>query len=540
MKNKKIISATVIALLAPTLLNCQVALAEATNTQEAVATPEVTAVSETDETTASSKEEVVVPETSESEATTESSVPTAPSETQDSETATSDSTPQANEAGKDAAATKDIAVLDPEVGDVVINVLPTLSVPKGSSFNAMDGVSAYDNVNKKDVTSDVKYTIQYQNGPASFITVPTVDTNTEGSYWITYKVSTDKGTAEVTRWVMVVAENVGMYSVSVPNLTLPKNADLAAAIESNAVVKDAYGKIIPSADAELFIGGQYSTSEVGTFTVEVGILSSEYNTVTTTSTTVTIVDPVKINAADKEIFVGDNFDAANYATATGLDGSGNTVTLPAQLVSGSVDTTTPGIYNLEYKAEDSFGNTATKTVTITVSEKTVAKASVTAEDKVMYVGDKLTKDMVMDWATFENIEGYEYGFEVVGEAIKVTQLGNKLVEPGTHKIRYYATNGKDTVETFITLTVLASRDEGGDGTGTDNNEDNNAAGTVTPTDNNNNAKKEPVKEIKKKTEKQLPETGAQESSMMLTSIGLTLIASVYFMKKRKENEFDLY
>ncbi|MHC5226778.1 immunoglobulin-like domain-containing protein [Enterococcus sp. LJL99] len=538
MKNKKIISATVIALLAPTLLNCQVALAEATNTQEAVATPEVTAVSETDETTASSKEEVVVPETSESEATTESSVPTAPSETQDSETATSDSTPQANEAGKDAAATKDITVLDPEVGDVVINVLPTLSVPKGSSFNAMDGVSAYDNVNKKDVTGDVKYTIQYQNGPTSFITVPTVDTNTEGSYWITYKVSTDKGTAEVTRWVMVVAENVGMYSVSVPNLTLPKNADLAAAIESNAVVKDAYGKIIPSADAELFIGGQYSTSEVGTFTVEVGILSSEYNTVTTTSTTVTIVDPVKINAADKEIFVGDSFDAANYATATGLDGSGNTVTLPAQLVSGNVDTTTPGTYTLEYKAEDSFGNTATKTVTITVSEKPVAKASVTAEDKVMYVGDKLTTDMVMDWATFENIEGYEYGFEVVGEGIQITEFGSKLVEPGTHKIRYYATNGKDTVETFITLTVLASR--GGDGTGTDNNEDNNAAGTVTPTDNNNNTKKEPVKEIKKKTEKQLPETGAQESSMMLTSIGLTLIASVYFMKKRKENEFDLY
>lgn len=535
MKNKKIITATIIALLAPTLLNCQVVLAEATNSQETSAATEVPPVSETSEGTASTSEKVVEPETSVSQQATESSVSTESSESQSSETTTSESTPKAN----DSLNTKDIAVLDPETGNVIINVLPTLSVPQGSAFNVMDGVSAYDNISKKDVTNEVSSLIQYQTSDATFETVPTVDTNKEGTYWITYTVSTTNGTANVTRMVMVVAKDVGMYSVSVPNLTLPKNADLAAAIESNAIVKDPTGATISSTEAELFIGGQYSTSEVGTFTVEVGVLSSKYHTVATTTTTVTIVDPVKITAADKELFVGDTFDAAKYANATGLDGNGNTINLPVTVLSNDVDTTTPGNYTVVYEAKDSFGNAATKTVKITVSEKPVAKASITAENHVMYVGDKLTEDMVMSWATFENIDEYEYGFEVVGSPIRVSDPGNELIDAGTHKIRYYATNGKDTVETFITLDVRASRDTG--------NEDNNSAGTLAPTEDNNNVTdpakesvKEPSKEIKKKTEKQLPKTGTQESSIMFSSIGLTIIASVYFMKKRKESEFDLY
>lgn len=535
MKNKKIITATIITLLAPTLLNCQVVLAEATNSQEASVAPEVTTDSETNEGTTSTSEKVVTPETSQSQQTTESSVSPEVSETQSSATASSESTSQSTELGKDAIDSKNITVLDPEVGDVTINVLPTKTITKGKAFNPMQGVTAYDNVAKKDITKDLKIeSIQFGNSMATVSTPTTaVDTNTEGFYFITYTVTTENGTAKGYSLVLVVGEEIGMYTIEIPDLILPKNADLANAIDSSAVVKDHTGKVVPKSEAELFIGGQYSTSETGTFAVEVGILS-EYNSITTKTVNVTIVDPVKINATDKEFFVGDTFDATKYATATSLDGNGTTINLPVTVVSNDVDTTTPGNYTVVYEAKDSLGNKATKTVKITVSEKPAAKASVTAENHVMYVGDKLTEDMVMSWATFENIDEYEYGFEVVGDSIRVTEPGNKLIDAGTHKIRYYATNGKDTVETFITLDVRASRYT---------SDDDNFSGTVAPTENNNNLKnpvKAPVKEIKKKSEKQLPKTGTQESSMTLTAVGLSLIASVYFMKKRKENEFDLY
>lgn len=89
------------------------------------------------------------------------------------------------------------------------------------------------------------------------------------------------------------------------------------------------------------------------------------------------------------------------------------------------------------------------------TEPSVTPASITVSDKVMTVGDKLTEEMILDWATFSYEGDYISGFEVIGEPIQVDGNSNKLLEAGSHQIRYYLTDldGKLLAEKTMTLTV---------------------------------------------------------------------------------------
>ena len=89
------------------------------------------------------------------------------------------------------------------------------------------------------------------------------------------------------------------------------------------------------------------------------------------------------------------------------------------------------------------------------TEPSVTPASITVSDKVMTVGDKLTEEIILDWATFSYEGDYISGFEVIGEPIQVDGNSNKLLEAGSHQIRYYLTDldGKLLAEKTMTLTV---------------------------------------------------------------------------------------
>ena len=81
----------------------------------------------------------------------------------------------------------------------------------------------------------------------------------------------------------------------------------------------------------------------------------------------------------------------------------------------------------------------------------------------MYVNDKLTEEDILSWATFENAEGMNVGYEVVGTPIQVTVLGNTLVKSGSHQIRFYiegtdANGEKISISKTITLTILDSKE----------------------------------------------------------------------------------
>jgi len=88
------------------------------------------------------------------------------------------------------------------------------------------------------------------------------------------------------------------------------------------------------------------------------------------------------------------------------------------------------------------------------------KPTINVSDKTMYVGDKLTKEDILNFATFKNTDGLKVGFHVLGNPIQVLKADLTLIEPGIHKIQYYVegkTNSpKDYVaKKLITLTVKA-------------------------------------------------------------------------------------
>lgn len=75
-----------------------------------------------------------------------------------------------------------------------------------------------------------------------------------------------------------------------------------------------------------------------------------------------------INATDKEIFVGDNFDPLKDVTAT--DAEDGTITLTQNNIKeNTVDISKPGEYKVTYSVTDSVGATTEKTIKVTVKTK---------------------------------------------------------------------------------------------------------------------------------------------------------------------------
>ncbi len=76
-----------------------------------------------------------------------------------------------------------------------------------------------------------------------------------------------------------------------------------------------------------------------------------------------------ITAADKQLTVGDEFDARKDVTAA--DREDGDLTDEIVVVNGAVDTTTPGVYEVIYRVTDKDGASTTKTIQVTVMDKEI-------------------------------------------------------------------------------------------------------------------------------------------------------------------------
>ncbi|KJB86920.1 chitinase [Paenibacillus sp. E194] len=103
------------------------------------------------------------------------------------------------------------------------------------------------------------------------------------------------------------------------------------------------------------------------------------------STPPVISKPVIHGAADKTIFVGEQFDPRDGVTATDKQDGDLTDRI---VIEGAVDSSTPGAYKLVYTVENSQGQQAVAERTITVAEKINHKPVIHgAADKTILVGD---------------------------------------------------------------------------------------------------------------------------------------------------------
>ncbi|EGO2713260.1 DUF5011 domain-containing protein, partial [Enterococcus faecalis] len=126
-----------------------------------------------------------------------------------------------------------------------------------------------------------------------------------------------------------------------------------------------------------------NASKTGNYTVTYEVTDSEGNTANKT-VTVTVkerseADKPVITAADKEIYVNSKFDPLEGVTAVDKNGADITSSIK---VTNNVNTSKPGRYTVTYEVTDSEGNTANKTVTVTVKDKEVPNyhGTITAND----------------------------------------------------------------------------------------------------------------------------------------------------------------
>ena len=219
-------------------------------------------------------------------------------------------------------------------------------VKQFEEFDYMDGVSAkaYDGT---DLTDSITYE-------------ETVDTDVADTYEVTYKVKDSKG-KEVSKTikVTVIPNEKPVINVSDKEVYLNSEFDplegVTAYDAEDGEIKDIEYK------------GEVKTDEVGDYKITYTVTDKNGQKTEKTITVKVIVNQLPvINAYDKTITINTEFDPLEGVTAYDVeDGTIKDITV----VKNDVKTDTLGKYEVIYEVTDLYGQTVTKTITITVSEK---------------------------------------------------------------------------------------------------------------------------------------------------------------------------
>ncbi|MFZ4870774.1 bacterial Ig-like domain-containing protein [Enterococcus entomosocium] len=250
----------------------------------------------------------------------------------------------------------------------------------------------------------------------------TVDTTTAGQYEVVYQ----NGNVEATATITVLADET---SVQAKDSTLYVG-DTWSAADNFVSATDKQGN--PLSFSAVTVSGDVDTSKEGSYEV------TYTNGTTTAVATITVVsNQATVVAKDSTIYVGDKWEAAdNFVSAT--DKTGKAVTLENVVVSGTVDTTTAGQYEVVYQN----GNVeATATITVLADE-----TSVQAKDSTLYVGD--TWSAADNFVSATDKQGNPLSFSAVTVSGDVDTS-----KEGSYEVTY--TNGTTTA--VATITVVSNQ-----------------------------------------------------------------------------------
>lgn len=243
-------------------------------------------------------------------------------------------------------------------------------------------------------------------------------------------------------------------------------------------------------------------------------------------------------STDSSSTTPESTDSSTTPSSTDSSSTDSSSTTPSSTGSS---TTTPSSTDSSSTDSSSTTPSSTDSSSTDSSSSDELKPTIKIADQTMYVGQSLTEEMILSWATFENADGYMVGFEIIGAPIQVTQIGNTLVDPGTYSIRYYISEltrstANVIAEKIITLTILP--------------ENANPLKPVAPIEENNETKapgndlltpvanpvsnknQKPIASAQTKA-KQLPSTGETNNGMMVASAGVMLIAGAYIFRKKQ-------
>ena len=151
-----------------------------------------------------------------------------------------------------------------------------------------------------------------------------------------------------------------------------------------------------------------------------------------------------INASDKTITVGDEFNPLKDVTATDKEDGDIALTIE-NVIENGVDTSKVGVYEVIYKVTDSQGASSIKTIYVTVNPKMEVLnhiPTINANDKTLTVGDEF--DPFQDVTAMDEEDGnLTSNIEILNNTVDTSKAG-------TYEVTYKVTDSKgaSTIKTI--------------------------------------------------------------------------------------------
>lgn len=345
-------------------------------------------------------------------------------------------------AGNTSEATSTITVSseDSSSADTAPSIVASdVTIHAGDNWDAAQHAHAYPGTISTDVVS--------------LSSTGTVDTSKPGSYSVVYTATNQRGETSTKKITVTVID-------AIKDTTPPVISDIADIVlnQGNAYTPSVAGaSAYDSHDGDVpvyIVSSDVDTSKAGTYHIVYGAKDAAGNesTKTITVTVKAVADttvPV-ISASDLSIDQGSSFDPLKNVSATdNVDG-----TTAVKVESNNVDTSKPGSYQVTYSATDKAGNKATKTITVTVVDKSSQSKDTTApviNASDIQIDNNENIDPLKNVTATDDVDG----------AVPVVVLSNDVNAnvKGVYHITYQASDAAGNKATkTITVTVTKNKD----------------------------------------------------------------------------------
>ncbi|MBC1559596.1 DUF5011 domain-containing protein [Listeria booriae] len=312
--------------------------------------------------------------------------------------------------------------------DAPVIVASDQTIKKGKAFDVMAGVSASD-LEDGDVTGGIT------------VTANDVDTNTVGTYHVTYSVTdSDSNTTTKTITVTITSNDAPTFTTSDVYLKVGDTFNPYTGITASDTED---GDLTDRIDIE---STNVDMTQAGTYAVEYSVTDSDNNTTKITRHVyVRTNDKPVIHASDQTFKAGASFDPLAGMSAS--DTEDGDITANVSITASDVDANKAGTYHVTYSVTDSDDNTTTKTVTITVL--TNEKPVITATDIIQKAHRSVDP---MAGVTASDLEDGD-----LTANIKIIADDINIDVPGEYHVTYSVldSDGNETEKT-ITVTILSN------------------------------------------------------------------------------------
>ncbi|MBC2317280.1 DUF5011 domain-containing protein [Listeria booriae] len=312
--------------------------------------------------------------------------------------------------------------------DAPVIVASDQTIKKGKAFDVMAGVSASD-LEDGDVTRGIT------------VTANDVDTNTVGTYHVTYSVTdSDGNTTTKTITITITSNDAPTFTTSDVYLKVGDTFNPYAGITASDTED---GDLTDRIDID---SSNVDMTQAGTYAVEYSVTDSDNNTTKITRHVyVRTNDKPVIHASDQTFKAGASFDPLAGMSAS--DTEDGDITANVTITANDVDANQAGTYHVTYSVTDSDDNTTTKTITITVL--TNEKPVITAADITQKAHRSIDP---MAGVTASDLEDGD-----LTANIKIIANDINIDVPGEYHVTYSVldSDGNETEKT-ITVTILSN------------------------------------------------------------------------------------